>query len=135
MAVVVLPHVEKLVVDWALTVDDLTDQFDGRIYTMLPKDPVWPAARLNRIGGGPVGRAPHWLDQALIQVDVWGGPKSTTRLAAATFQAHLAQSLVGTHDLGTVTAVEVGGLTWLPDDTYAPAKPRYSFDVSVTLHP
>jgi hypothetical protein len=130
----VLPDAEKLVIDWALDVPELDDQFDGRIYGAVPASPTFPLARVIRIGGVPTSRL-LWLDNAVLQVDVWGGPKSTTRLAAETFRAHAADSLGGSHALGCVTAVEVGGLTWLPDNSYAPAKPRYSFDLSVTYHP
>lgn len=130
----VLPDIEKLVIDWALATTEVASLVDDRIYGAVPANPTFPLIRVIRVGGAPTSRL-LWLDRALLQVDVWGGPKSTVRLVAETMRAHLSAALVGPHDLGAVTAVEIGALTWLPDDSYAPAKPRYSFDVAVTYHP
>ncbi len=129
----VLPDIEALVIAWALDSDDV-NTVDDRIYGALPANPTFPAIRVTRIGGTPPQRL-HWLDEALLQVDVFGGPKATARLVAATFAAHLSANLTGTHDLGVVTAVTVGGLQWQPDESFSPAKPRYTFDAQVTYHP
>lgn len=135
MTVSVLPDAEKLVIDWALATSDVADLVSDRIYSALPNEPTFPAVRITRIGGQPVASRPLWLDNALLQVDVWGGPKATTRLVAETIRAYMADSLLGTHTLGCVTEVDLGQFTWLPDASYDPAKPRYSFDVSIFLHP
>jgi hypothetical protein len=134
MAVHVLPDAEKLVIDWALATDEVNDLVNGRIYSALPASPEFPAIRIVRFGGGTVSRR-HWLDAASMQVDVWGGPKSTARLVIATFLAQAANSLPGTHPLGVVSAVETSGPSWGPDDSYTPARPRYRADLRVTVHP
>lgn len=133
MAVHVLPDVEELVIKWALATPAVNTVSD-RIYGAVPANPTFPLIRVIRIGGLPTSRL-LWLDQATLQVDVWGGPKHTARLIAETMRAHMSASLPGSQDLGAVTAVEVGGLTWLPDTTYDPAKPRYTFDAAVYYHP
>jgi len=135
MTAAVLPDAERLIVQWALGNTPITDALEDRIYTALPESPGWPCARLTRVGGAPVSSRPLWLDQAQIQVDVWGGPKATTHDIAQTFRAEMAAGLPGVHGLGVVTKVELGAFTWLPDATYNPAKPRYTFDAVVTLHP
>lgn len=129
----VLPDIEALVIAWALE-SDAVNTVDDRIYGALPNTPTFPAIRITRVGGAPPQRL-HWLDEALLQVDVFGGPKSTARLLAATFAAELSTNLVGTHALGVVTAATAGGLQWQPDESFAPAKPRYTFDATVTYHP
>ena len=135
MSVVVLPDIEKLVIDWALATPQVAGQFGGtRIYSALPENPAVPAARVVRFGGFPPQRL-HWLDQASMQIDVWGGPKATARLAAATFAACLSNSLVGPHPLGVVTAVECAGPRWEPDVSYTPARPRYVVQASIWFHP
>lgn len=134
MTVHVLPDIEKIVIQWALNTAELDALFANRIYGAVPANPTFPLARITRIGGLPTSRL-LWLDNALLQVDVWGGPKSTTRLCAETLRAHAAAELAGQHDDGMLTAVAVGGMTWLPDTSYDPAKPRYTFDLSVTFHP
>lgn len=129
----VLPDIEALVIAWALANDEV-NTVDGRIYGALPHAPTFPAIRIVRVGGTPPQRL-HWLDEALLQVDVFGGPKATARLLAATLAAEIATNLVGTHGLGVVTAATAGGLQWLPDESFDPAKPRYTFDATVTYHP
>lgn len=131
--VYVLPNIEAIVVDFLLATPEV-NTIDDRIVTVVPARPVFPLIRVTRIGGNPTSRL-LWLDQATLQVDVWGGPKNTARDIAETARAHLSASLPGPHDGGAVTAVEVGGLTWLPDESYDPAKPRYSFDLAVYYHP
>ncbi|RTL08423.1 MAG: DUF3168 domain-containing protein [Acidimicrobiia bacterium] len=134
MTVDLAPDAERLVATWLRDQDAVAAIFDDRVYTEIPTSPVWPLARLVRIGGNPTDRLAR-LDSPLLQIDVWGGPKATAYAGIATILAHLASGLVGTHDLGTVTAVEVGGPSWLPDDTYQPARPRYSADVRLWVHP
>ena len=134
MTVHVLPDIEKMVISWALDTPEINTMLDGRVYGAVPANPTFPLTRVIRIGGEPTSRL-LWLDNALLQVDVWGGPKATVRLVAETIRAHAAAELAGQHDDGMVTAVAVGGLTWLPDASYDPAKPRYTFDLSVTYHP
>ena len=72
----VLPDIEALVIAWALDSDDV-NTVDDRIYGALPANPTFPAIRVTRIGGTPPQRL-HWLDEALLQVDVFGGPKPTS---------------------------------------------------------
>lgn len=129
----VLPDIEALVIAWALD-SDAVNTVSDRIYGALPNNPTFPAIRITRVGGTPPQRL-HWLDEALLQVDVFGGSKATTRLLAATFAAELSVNLVGIHPLGVVTAAAAGGLQWQPDESFAPAKPRYTFDAAVTYHP
>jgi hypothetical protein len=130
-----LPDVERLLVEWANEIDAIADIFDGRIFTEMPTEPgPNPLLRFQRVGGAPAERL-HWLDVALVQVDVWGGPKATAREGMATVLAHAARDLPGTHDLGVVTACEVGSMRWLPDDGWAKPRPRYVADIQIWLHP
>jgi hypothetical protein len=135
MTVRIPADVERLLVTWALEVDDITDIFGDRIYTEVPgRDPEWPLLRFQRITGGPVD-ARGFLDSPLVQIDVWGGPKATARLGIETVRAHIGQSLPGyTDDDATVTATSLGSLGWLPDDDFEPPRPRYSADVRIWLH-
>lgn len=132
---VIAADVERLLVEWALAHDEIAAIFDDRIYTEIPgRDPGWPLLRFQRFGGGPTDRV-AWLDAPRIQVDVWGGPKSTARLGMATVLGHLASDLPGAHDDAVVSAVEVGAMQWLPDPSFSTPRPRYSADVVVWLRP
>lgn len=134
MTVHVLPDVEQMAVAWALATEPVASLVDDRIYTAIPKDATFPLVRVTRVGGSPTSRL-LWQDQALLQWDVFGGPKQTARLVAETTRAHLGDAFVAGHALGTVTAVEFGDFVWLPDESYVPAKPRYTFDTRITYHP
>lgn len=135
MTVQAPPDAERLVIAWALANSTVATSVSNRIYSVIPAAPTFPLIRIVRIGGSPVASKPLWLDQAVLQVDVWGGPKATTHDIAQTIRAHMADSLQGKHTLGYVTTVEFGEFQWLPDASYDPSKPRYSFDVSIFTHP
>jgi hypothetical protein len=134
MTVHVLPDIERLVIDWALATDALTDLVDDRIYSTVPNSPVFPLIRVMRWGGVPPQQL-HWLDQASMQIDVWGGRKAEASEVARTVAAYIAHELPGAHALGVVTATQVGGPRWEPDASYTPAKPRYVVEASVWFHP
>lgn len=134
MTLQILPDVERLTVTWLRDQVEAAAIFDDRIYTEIPNSPTWPLARITRVGGGPTSRLAR-LDAAELQLDVWGGPKATAYDGFTTLLALMAGRMVGTHDLGVVSAVEVVSLRWLPDDSFTPARPRYSADVRVWLHP
>lgn len=130
----VAADVEQLLIAWALDTEAITAIFGTRIYTEIPgRDPEWPLLRFQRLGGAPVD-ARGFHDNPLVQVDVWGGPKATARLGMATVLAHIGQDIVGAHDLATVTASAVGSMTWLPDESFEPPRPRYTADVRLWLH-
>jgi len=134
MTVHVLPDIERLVIDWALNTESITDLVDDRIYSAVPNSPTFPLIRVVRWGGVPPQQL-HWLDQASMQIDVWGDRKAAASNVARTFAAYIAQALVGSHELGVVTAVNCGGPRWEPDATYTPAKPRYVVEASIWFHP
>jgi hypothetical protein len=128
---------ERLLVDWLRDIEAVAEIFDDRIYTEVPRDPAlqeFPLARVQRIGGAPTSRLAR-LDNPLMQIDVWGGPKATALLGIETIRAWATRTLVGTHEGGVVTGVQAGSLRWLPDESFAPARPRYSADLLLWLHP
>lgn len=128
---------EKLVIDWLLAQTAITDLPSGsQGWTILPGPDklTFPLWRCIRVGGTPPSTI-LWADEALLQFDAWANNRAHARLIADTLRQQLASGLVGVHALGVVTQVRVGGLRWLPDTEFTPAKPRFSFDASVSLHP
>ena len=96
----VLPDAERIVTDFLRAQPELGDMLDGRIYTVLPANPSWPAARVVRWGGQAIINRPLWLETAMCQVDVWGGGgKFEASLIARTMRALLAARLVAAHGL------------------------------------
>lgn len=107
-----------------------------RVYTETPNHAVFPFMRVSLIGGRPVYSRPLFLDEALIQIDAFGGPKVQARQLIDITRAALAEDFLGSHaGVGVVTSVTFGELAYVPDDTWEPPKPRYAATASVYTHP
>lgn len=126
-----LPDAEKLVVDYLLDVDGVTDLVGANIGPALPKEPTWPWLTLSRVGG--VASLPGYLDNPRIEFLAWGATKGSARAVAGAVAAAMV-AVIGTHDLGVVTAAfDAGdGLKWDPDEVTN--QPRYRFEVDLYIH-
>jgi len=104
-----------------------------RIHSSIPATPTVPYAIVRRLGGVPVER--HRIDQARIQIDVYGNTKAEARdqADAARLAVHALEGTTSDVWNAAITAVDDEvGLTFLPDpDTN---RDRYTFSVIVTLH-
>lgn len=132
MTPLLLPDAE-LVIARALRADpDVAAMTSGRVYTEIPRDPVWPMLRLFRIGGTADTSA--YYERARLQIDAWGESKHQARLLAATAR-HALLLMPGRVGDGAIIGevVDDHGLLWAPDpDT---GRPRYLFGVRILLHP
>lgn len=105
----------------------------GRAYSSIPRTPVWPLAVVQRLGGTPIEE--RRLDQASIQVDVYGNSKSEARSEAdsARRALHDAEGTPFYTEMGYLTGVEdQSGLTFLPDPLTN--RDRYTFSVYLYAH-
>lgn len=105
----------------------------GRAYSSIPRTPVWPLAVVQRLGGAPTES--RRLDQASIQVDVYGSSKSEARLEAdkARLALHQAAGTSFATESGYITGVEdQSGLTFLPDPVTN--RDRYTISFYVYAH-
>jgi hypothetical protein len=107
-----------------------------RVYTDLPSRATFPLIRLTQLGGRPLYSNPLYIDEAFIQIDAYGGPKVIARqIVDVVREALVTSQFITKHDTGTVSNVVFGELAYIPDDTYDPAKPRYTAEVSILTHP
>lgn len=133
---ILLPDVERVVALHLATVDELVDVTGpARVFTATPKDVgATPFVLVRRIGGDPAVGRPLVLDTGGLQVDCYGGTKRAAHTLARIVQAVLAD-LEGTVDdgmfVGNVTGTTLGPLRYLPDEAFAPARPRYVLDADV----
>lgn len=135
---VLLPDVERVVallLGAHADVQALVGAEPLRVFTVTPKDVGDdPFVLVQRTGGEPVVGRPLVLDDAELQLSAYGGTKRAAHAIARTVQAVLAE-LVGTVDDGMfeghVTGTTLGALRWLPDESFAPARPRYVLDAGV----
>lgn len=111
----------------------LTGYVADRVYTEIPGNAVYPLVRVTRIGGGLRDLV---LDEPVIQVDCYGGPKGTAFDLAADAIKFCRERFPGRHPEGIVygvnrpDAINVAGFRYLPDTTFDPAKARYLFIVT-----
>lgn len=126
---------ERLVSAYLRAQPTINDIVAERVYTDPPANLLFPLVRIQQIGGAPI-TVPLWLDEALLQIDCYGGPKALARhLLDEVRDLMGSRSFITAHEMGVVTGVDFGDVRYLPDDTFDPAKPRWIFDVSVFTHP
>lgn len=136
MAIRLAVDIEKLVIDYLLDVDEVTDIVDDRIGSK--RDAPYPRLVIGRVGGNRRSTA-GWVDRARIQVEAWTdvppeGSKPAANLLARTAEAALLDIVNHFHEAGVVTnAQSVLGPVWQPDPKTA--RPRYIVDVIVGVHP
>lgn len=127
---------ERLVSVFLRNQTAVTDLVGDRVYTDLPSRPVFPLVRLTLIGGSPVYSRPLFLDEAVIQIDSYGGPKVQARLIVDTIRDLMAaDSFSGIHPHGLVCSVRFGELAYVPDDLFEPPKPRYVAQATLFTRP
>lgn len=137
MPTIVLPDVERILSTYLRSRSEITSLVDSRVYTELPRrdvDRVFPLVRVSRIGGGAVS-SPHYLDRALVSVEVFGGTKYEARQIAATVDAVLDELANFTAHGGYATGSSPGSLRYVPDESFEPTKPRYVLDRVVFFRP
>jgi Protein of unknown function (DUF3168) len=128
--------VERLMSTWLRARPEVTAIVADRVVTDTPNRAVFPFLRLSLIGGAPVWDRPLWLEEAVIQLDAFGGPKVQARALIDAARGALASDFLGDHPgVGVVTSLRWGDLSYLPDDTWEPPKPRYASTVAVYNHP
>jgi hypothetical protein len=131
-----LPDVERLVSNFLRANARVSALVGERVYTVFPaKVGNAPLALVQRVGGDPPLSVPLVVDSAQLQVDAYGGPKAAAFELAATIRAELARLEDEVRPEGSVSAVRFASLRWLPDETFSPPRPRYLFDVTLTVRP
>jgi hypothetical protein len=132
---VIVVDTERLLSSWFRSQTEIVDLVEDRVYTEVPNRAVFPFIKLTQIAGSPVFSKPLYLDEALIQIDAYGGPKVLARQIIDTARDLLADRFLGDHPgAGVVTCVTFGDLSYIPDDGYAPPKPRFIALASIYTH-
>jgi hypothetical protein len=135
----ILPDVERLVSTYLRSSPPVEALVGERVYTSWPKtkpdDVAQPIVLVQRVGGIPPFSLPLVVDECDLQIDAYGGGKHAAHRLAATVRASLAFLTDRVEPDGVVHAVTFGSLRYVPDESYAPARPRYVFDVSITTTP
>lgn len=127
--------VERLLSSWLRTRSEITAIVDDRVVTVMPNRAAFPLLKITQIAGSPVFSRPLYLDEAYIQFDAYGGPKVQARELVDLTRKALAEDLVGDHPgIGVVTCVNFGDLSYIPDDAYLPAQPRFLAMASIYTH-
>lgn len=136
----ILPNIEALTVGFLRNDPDLAALVGQRVYAGALPDTTRPCIRVTRWGGTPQYDAwqpsPILLDNAHLQIDVWGTTNAEAGRIAETVRAILAQRYPGHQQQGLEAAdivkVAFSTLSDSPDDTYDPPWPRYIIDLTIT---
>ena len=129
-----LPDVERLVANFLRESPRVSALVDERVYTVFPsKAGTDPLLLVQRVGGAPPFSQPLIADAGQLQVDAYGGPKQVASELAATARATLTELEDAVRPEGVVSAVRFGALRWQPDETYSTPRPRFLFDVTLTV--
>lgn len=135
MPVRTLPDVEAVVTAHlraSAEVQDLTGGGAPRVGTELYAGDT-AALKVTLISGEE--RLARHLDAARIQLDAYGGTKAQARTLIATARAVLVE-MPSTHAGGVVTDIRTLVTPWWnPDTGFEPARPRYTADLEIVLHP
>lgn len=120
------PNVEAVVINY------LRSRGLPRVSASLPAAPVWPCLTVYRIGGRTSpGRA---LDLASLQLSSWGDSKESARAllaSALTYLWEMPGSYPGPEQVTSVDSVL--GMSWQPDDSVTPERPRYVAGVQISI--
>jgi hypothetical protein len=135
VSVTLRPDAERLVSAYLRAAPELEPLVADRIYTAMPaRIGAEPFLLIQRIGGSPPFPRPLVLDEALLQLDAYGGTKRQAWTVGETV-AQLLGLLPGSYEEEVVSGIEVGELRWTPDETWKPPRPRYLLDASVFVKP
>lgn len=137
-----LPDVERLVINYLLATDLSSEQPDGtpvdvraligqRIYSTRPNRGDYPMAVVHRWGGGPQLTVPLDRDESWLQLDVWGGSKNDARTICTALRAAMCAGIIGVHSEGVVSNVKASTDWYMPDETFDPPRPRWLAQVMV----
>lgn len=128
--------VERLLSGWLRNRPEIAAIVGDRVVTTVPNRAVFPFLKITQLAGEPVFSQPLYLDEAYLQLDAYGGPKVQARELIDLVRHAMSEEFLGLHDgVGVVTSVRFGDLSYIPDDGYDPAVPRYLAMASVYTHP
>jgi hypothetical protein len=136
MAIAVMPDAERLVIDALIADADVAAIVDGRVYGVIPNVKVLPLVRVVRIGGQMADDgAPYWADAPALQIDCWAERKAEAVSLGEVLRAVSATRLPGRYPTGVIAAVGIGAMTYDPDTSFTPAKPRVRLSIDLVTRP
>lgn len=128
-----LIDVERLVSSYLRAHAAVAGAVGDRVYTAWPAQTSGePLVLVQRIGGTPPLSHPLVVDEAQLQVDVYGGTKAAAWIVLAAVLAAFDELEGVVVPEGYVSAVRQGAIRWQPDETFDPWRPRYVADVTLT---
>lgn len=130
------PNVEAIVSAYLRSRPEMIALVADRIYTAIPTGVTFPCIRVTLIDDEPVGANPITGFRSILRIECWGGSKAQAHDAAAMARSLLdLPAFTGNHAVGgTVSGVNPGTLRDEPDETFAPAKPRFLFTSAILNH-
>lgn len=129
-----LPNVEVLAIAYLLTLAPVTAIVEDRVSSDLPSSTTFPYLQVIVYDDDPRSTPLHFVEFKL-QISAYANAKVVAHDLAAAARAGLHNAPNVDHDLARVTSTRTRGWGYRPDTSYTPAKPRYTFDASLFIHP
>lgn len=141
MTVTLMPDVDYVLWTFLAAQSEVSALVPGGIWrAAFPSDVTTPAVKLNRVSGDTLVGHPLALDQARIQVDVYGGTQRQANRIAETIRAVATTRLVNySHADGYLQTCYASPPFYLPDENWPTSqggpRPRYIVDLVITTRP
>lgn len=129
---VVLPDAELVTTTFLRAQTEIT----ATVVTELPGDKPDYIIRVHQFNTLRQGGNARRIATAVLQIESYGGAKSTAKTVLETCFGLMIGRMPGVHDDGVVTGVsQAYGIRDEPDITFTPARPRWLGIIEVSLHP
>jgi hypothetical protein len=134
VTVQLMPSIEAVVSSGLRADPQIAAIVEDRVFTVLPNNQEFPLLLITRLGGEHITLPPPplWVEDAFIQWDCYADTKYVASLLMETVRAVLVSWIGTVRGDAVVINFQPGSIIWLPDDSYAPVKPRYVIDGTLT---
>lgn len=136
MSLTLLPSAEREVSALLRAQPEVIAAVGDRVWTVLPNNLVYPLILVQLINSSPLWMKPYWIDEALLQLSVYADSKPIAAQIAEIARATAATWEGASRGVdGYVAASASSTMFWNPDESFNPAKPRYTFDLEIRSRP
>jgi len=102
----------------------------------LAKDTQYPAIRIFRVTSQPVMAVPHYIEEAWVQLDCYGGNNRQAERLAQVARAALCENGHNySNSEGVIVGVRPLTMSDQPDEGFTPPRERYVVEMAVRVRP
>lgn len=134
------PDVEAIVCTYLSQHAAVVAVCGNRVSDRTPRSTSLPWVRVTQIDGSPTAASTaNHVHEVVLQLDCYGGDDRDQAHAQASLLARTCISALDAlpfaDTAGVISKVKSRGNRRLPDNDFTPARERFTFDATVTVHP